>query len=153
MKILNDGIYFKQNDLKEVGYYTTDDDGDLIHHEYKKPTLWQRKMYYVRHGCEMNLNTKSTSYFYFRPEQNKVHSQLVTGDAVSTAKSLKKNGVVGQSSIYSTHENTVNFEKNGILYYLTFSEDGLSVKVEASSKADNKHFKTETYSYLDWYNI
>lgn len=153
MKILNDGIYFKQSDHKKDGYYTTDDNGDLIHLDYKKPTFWQRTKYYAKNGYEMNLETRRTSYFYFLPNYNQVYMESRDGDAVSTALYVKKNRNYRSSHKYKIEDNTIIFETEAAFYRLVFSDDSMYIKEYVQRKSDKTYIEPTTYTYLNWYNI
>ncbi len=149
MKILNNGIYFKQTDQKEDGYYTQDNKGNLIHHKYEKPTFWQRTKYYAKYGYEMNLETRATSYLYFSPYDNELSMESIVGDAVTTAKYLKEKRHFGSWHKYILKGNTLYFETSYALFQIDFQDDGLKFKMRATRKNDNKSF-TEIYTFLDW---
>lgn len=152
MKIYNNGIYFKQTDRKEVGYYIKDSQGALIHQEYEKPTLWQRAKYFARYGYELSLETRLTSYLYFFPKDNMLSMESIVGDAVSTAKYLRKSRNFHSWHKYVLEGNTIYFDTSNVKCQLDFQDDGLKCKLHITRKFDNVSF-TETYTFLDWNNI
>ena len=153
MKIRNNGIYFKQIDQKDDGYYTEDEHGILVHHEYKKPTFWERAKFFATYGRELNLETNVTSYLYFRPDINKVYIGSMVGDAISNAKYLNSKRNFGSSHNYLLEGDHLKFETPVVLFNLEFSPDGLHIKASAKTKSNNKTQPLEVYSYLDWDKI
>lgn len=155
MKILENGIYFKQEDQKEVGYYTRDSEGKLVHHAYKKPSYWQRMKFLATYGYEMNLETIQTSYFYFCPD-SEVYFGTQMGDAVSTARKLRKgNTLLGliPEKYFLIDNNTIKIETEEVVHYLKLSENGLYLKASGEIKGEKRKLKTEKYSFLDWGSI
>jgi hypothetical protein len=144
------GIYFRQVDVKEVGYYIEDKDGDLIHQKYKKPTFWERTKYFAKYGYEMNLETIETSFFLFRPDRNELHFETRMGDAISTAKWLKNRGNVKKPYVFLLDADRLTFETKDVMFELRFSSDKMYLFVQAKFKKNEKLIPSETFTFLDW---
>lgn len=136
--------------MSEDGYYSEDKDGNLIHHEYKKPTFWQRAKHFATYGHEMNLETNVTSYICFPPTLGKVFFESMVGDAVSIAKALNTKRSFGTGYDYSLHGDEVEFETPNTFFTLEFSPDGGYATVSGKRKANNQRISPEQYTYLDW---
>ena len=84
---LTNGIYFKQTDSKEDGYYTKNEKGELIKHKYEKPSFLQKSKFFVKNGYHLNTETRGTTFYYFNDyyKLESVFNGFYVGDAISTS--------------------------------------------------------------------
>ncbi len=153
MILRNNGIYFKQTDSKEEGYFTEGTEGNLIHHKYKKPTFWERTKYFAKYGYEMNLETNSTSYLYFPPGINEVYVGTVVGDAITVAKYFRNNRNFNTPYNYLIDAEVLKFETTVMLFILEFSQDGFYAKAYLKPKNPNNNLPPQIFTFLDWDKI
>jgi hypothetical protein len=149
MNIKSQGIYFNQIDQKETGYYTQNIDGNLVHHNYEKPSFWQRLKYFVRYGREMNMNTIFTSYFYFSPRNEKLTFGSILGDAITVAKEFNKSRAFGMWHPYKKDSNQLYFETDSRSFFIDFVEDESCFKLTSVDKKNHTKY-SKIYHYLDW---
>jgi len=153
LKILTNGIYFHQTDIKEIGYYTSDKNGNLIHHEYKKPTIWERSKYYLKYGYEYNDETLQTSYFIFSKDLKSVHHNLMIGDAVSVARDARLGKYLRKGYDFLENDNIISFIIDDINLNINISLDGREMDVFRVNIKNHKEFPVERFTFLDWNNL
>jgi len=153
-KLRTTGIYFKQNNIQDTGLYDYDNYGSLVHKPYKKPTFWERAKYFAKYGEEMNLDTNVTSIIYVDPfENNKLWKSIYVGDAITLAKSFKKDPYRGIECEFIWHKELLfTFQTETTQFTIEVQDDGHYLNVNVLNK-ESKAEKMEIYTFLDWKKI
>lgn len=153
-KILHNGIYFNQSDMKDDGYYTTNDLGITVKHKYVKPSTWEKVKYKLKYGYNLDTETKSTSFFYFADHlADRVYFTSIMGDAVSTAKSFKKSAFSVQTYDFYINDNKMIVDIGNCIFEMIFSENGRTIETVARDKNSDKFISRDTFTFLEWDNI
>ena len=148
--ILENGIYFRQFDEKVEGYYITNENGDLVHQEYKEPTTLQKMKFKLKYGYSMDTSTIFTSYFYFNPDSNEVYLSTMKGDAITIAGYCKSRKHLGVYEKYLIEGKNVIIELDKVKLIISFSDDFKSINIKSLDFKTKKITKAGTYFFLDF---
>ena len=153
-KILHNGIYFNQSDMKVDGYYTTNDLGISEKHKYVKPSIWEKVKHQLKYGYELNTETITTSFFHFSDHlTDRVYFASIMGDAISTAKSFRKSEFSVQTFHYCINDKKMIVDLENCLFDMIFSENGRTIETIARDKISDKFISRDTFTFLEWDNI
>lgn len=150
------GIYFIQNNMKESGfYYSEDKDGKTKYNEFKDPTFFEKLGSIFSGKKDFREEPRSTSYWLFSKISNKFIFQrgAIIGDSVSVAKSLKKNS-------YSRELKEIDLNSKGQYFYvinnfevtLNFVDNGYSLNVN-NKDINSGEITKQYFNFLDWTNL
>lgn len=151
-KIKTEGIYFRQSDLREDGYYTEDKDGNLIKHKFE--VTLKDKMNFLLFN-KIPTDPISTSFISFRFYDGKlvIASGGSRGDAVSVAKLAKYSFNREKRATYKIMESSIIVDHGDFIEELEFNNEGVNTSCKLTIKASNKTITKKTYSYISWYQI
>ena len=151
IQILTNGIYFHQSDMKEEGYYTKDNKGELIKHDYEKPSWWHKLKHFLQYGYAINTETKSTDFLYFdKYDVENVYSGAYVGDAVSIAKQVKKSPYSPSRYKYEMLGNKIEIDFGKITLEIEPKDDGRKLLSKSFNKDKNEYFDSSVYTFLNW---
>jgi hypothetical protein len=149
--IQTNGLYFKQSDMKEGGYYTSGENGKLIHHEYEEPTLWQKIKHYLYYGYAKNTETRSTNFLYFNEySRNKICFDSENGDVVSVIKSIRKPNSNISSYNYKREGDKIIVDIGTRLLEIRVNKNGDKISCDCFMKETKEFQHTTTFTYLNW---
>jgi len=154
MKICENGIYFRQVDIREEKYILKHNEGVFTKHMYEEQSTWKKLKHLATYGYQLKENNTCTSYFQFIQFQDKLKVRYNTLylDAVSAAKELKDSMILGKwAELKYTVPNIhpVILRLNGEDVTLEFSSDGRTLTTFGKIYS----FDKRKFTFLDWSSL
>ncbi|MDP3556112.1 MAG: hypothetical protein Q8T03_01990 [Bacteroidota bacterium] len=151
-QILKNGIYFKQIDMRQDGYYTNEENGELKKNEYKVTT--KEKIKYLFFD-KKPIDPIYTDFISFREFDNKLHvySHSIMGDAITVAKQIKTMLNPTHMCDFAIKGDTVELYFGDKVRELTFDNTGNIILATIKRKDTKELILKESFSFLPWTNI
>lgn len=155
MSPFTNGIYFKQHDIREEGYYVKNEDGELVHMDYEKPTLWNHFTHFLKFGYPVRTTFISVDFLHFCKfdSSKKIYIGYSDGDAVTVAKKTRKSYHKLEQGELILVDECYKIEREKTYSFMYFEDNSKKI-VRRRYWKDTEIFLDRTvYTFLDWNNL